>query len=460
MKELETAILNCIKNQRSYFNSGATLPIDFRITQLKKIKFLIAKHENELHQAIFNDFKKSKYENQLTEIFPIYHEIDNAIKNLKQWVKPQKVSTNLLNHPAKSYLIPEPLGLSLIISAWNFPFNLSFIPLVSSIAAGNTCILKPSELPKETSKIIAKIINANFDAHYIKVIEGGVSETTALINQRFDKIFFTGSPRVGKIINQAAAKHLTNITLELGGKNPVIFSDKASLKTGVKRLVWAKFLNAGQICVTADYVLVHQNVKNQFLKLAIREIQKSNFSIENHNFLQIIDDRNFDRLTALINNNKVAFGGVTDKENRYISPTIIDNIHLKDPIMQEEIFGPILPMITYKNLNEAFQIIKQYEKPLSAYLFSNDKKEKQRFLKEIPFGNGAINDVVMQLNNPKLPFGGVGNSGLGNYHGKYGFDCFSHTKGILDKSNLIELNLKYYGYNSLKVKIIKFLNRF
>lgn len=447
-----------VQNQRQFFNQNNTKSVDFRLEQLRKLKTLLLEHEDAMHDAIFKDFGKSKYENQLTEFFPLIDEINVAIKNLKKWTKPKNVATNILNFPAKSYLVPEPLGVSLVIGAWNFPYNLTLTPLVGSMAAGNTTILKPSELAQHTSAIMTKILNENFDSNYIHVIEGGIPETTALLNQRYDKIFFTGSPMVGKIVNKAAAEHLTNVTLELGGKNPAIFTKDAALKMSVKRMIWAKFVNSGQFCITTDYALVHKDIKDDFLKYAVEEIKKNNFSRDNHNYVQIINERNFDRVVNLIDPDKVFYGGNYNKDERYIEPTILHNVNLDDAVMQEEIFGPVLPVITYETLDEAFEIIKHFEKPLAAYLFSDSSTIKDRFLNEISFGSGAINDCVMQISNPNLPFGGVGHSGMGRYHGKYSFECFSHFKAILDKPTAIETNLKYYGYNEKKLKLVKLLS--
>ncbi len=454
----EQEIQDLVTAQRAYYNSNVTLPVEFRLKQLKKFRDLIRKHEDDLHAAIYKDFGKSKYDNQLTEIFPLYEELDIAIKNVRRWVQHRKVKTNLLNQPAKSYLVPEPLGVSLVIGAWNFPYNLSLIPVVGSMVAGNTTILKPSELPVETSKIMAKIINENFDKNYLHVVEGGIPETTAILKQRFDKVFFTGSPQVGKIVNQAAAAHLTSVTLELGGKNPALFTKDATIDVGVKRMVWAKFLNSGQLCLAPDYVLVHKDIKSKVLESIVTEIKKNDFSVENENFVRIINARNFDRVASLIDDSKVFFGGKTNREERLIEPTVLNNVSLDDAIMQDEIFGPIIPVIEYETIDEAFQIIKRFEKPLAAYLFSNDADIKNRFLTEIPFGSGGINEAVMQNNNSNLPFGGVGNSGMGRYHGKYSFENFSHFKAILDKANFFESDLKYYGHSDRQMKVIKTLS--
>ncbi len=451
----EPEIEQLVSNQRQYFRSNSTLPVAFRLEQLKKFRDLLRSHENELYEAIEKDFGKSKHHTQLTELFPLFEELEEAIKNVKKWAKPRRVPTNLLNQPGKSYIVPEPLGVTLVIGAWNFPYNLSLTPVVGSMVAGNTTVLKPSELPAETSRIMARIINENFDPNYLRVVEGGIPETTALLNQRWDKIFFTGSPQVGKIVNQAAAPHLTNVTLELGGKNPAIFAEDASVDVGVKRLVWAKFINSGQLCLAPDYILVHKSRKNEVLEHIVEEIEKHNYSVENGNFVRIINERNFDRVAALIDPNKVYYGGESDREERVIQPTVLHNVSPDDAVMQDEIFGPIIAVIDYETLDEAFDIVKSLEKPLAGYLFSNDKVTKERFLREIPFGSGAINDAVMQNTNTNLPFGGVGNSGMGRYHSEFSFECFSHLKPILEKSNLIELDLKYYGHSDKQMNLIR-----
>lgn len=454
----EQEIQALVENQRQYFRSNATLPVEFRIEQLEKFRDLIHRYEDELYAAIDKDFGKSKYHTQLTEIFPLFEELEIAIKNVRKWVKPRKVSTNLLNQPGKSYIVLEPLGVTLVIGAWNFPYNLSLVPVIGSMVAGNTTILKPSELPAETSRVMAKLINENFDPNYLRVVEGAIPETTALLNQRFDKIFFTGSPQVGRIVNKAAAPHLTNVTLELGGKNPALFAEDAAVDVGVKRLIWSKFVNSGQLCLAPDYVLVHKNIKDRVLERMVYEIKKHNYSVENKNFVRIINERNFDRVAALIDPDKVYYGGETNREERIIQPTVMHNVSVDDAVMQDEIFGPIIAVLEYETLDEAFEIIKSFEKPLAGYLFSNDKTTKQRFLSEIPFGSGAINDAVMQITNTNLPFGGVGNSGMGRYHGEYSFECFSHLKSILEKANFFESDLKYYGHSETQMKLIRALS--
>ncbi|MEM8972784.1 MAG: aldehyde dehydrogenase [Pseudomonadota bacterium] len=452
---VEDQIRGIVDNQKAYFRTKVTLPVEFRLEQLKKFEGLLRAHEQELYDAIYNDFGKSKHHTQLTEMFPLFEELELAIKHLKEWAKPRKVSTNLLNQPGKSYIVAEPLGTTLVIGAWNFPYNLSLIPVVGSMMAGNTTVLKPSELPAETSRIMAKIINENFDPGYLRVVEGAIPETTALLNQRWDKIFFTGSPQVGKIVNQAAAPHLTNVTLELGGKNPAIIAEDAPVDVSVKRLIWAKFINSGQLCLTPDYVLVHKSIKERVMERMVAEIEKHDYSVERGNFTRIINERNFDRVVGLIDPEKVYYGGDSNRDERVIQPTIVHNVSLDDPIMQDEIFGPIIAVLEYETLDEAFDIVRQLEKPLAGYLFSHDKETKARFLAEIPFGSGAINDAVMQNTNSNLPFGGVGNSGMGRYHGEYSLECFSHMKPVLEKIFDFEPDLKYYGHSDRQLNIIR-----
>lgn len=446
-----------ITSQKTFFNNGNTKPIAFRKEQLKKLKTLLQKNEKALDDAIYKDFKKSPFDNYTNELSLLYHDIDEAIHHLDYWAKTKKVSTNIVNFPSKSYIVPEPLGITLIIGAWNYPYQLSFAPAVAAIAAGNTVILKPSELPIHTSNLMAKLINDNFDPNFFKVIEGGIPETTELLNQNFDKIFFTGSVPVGKIVYQAAAKNLTPVTLELGGKSPAIIAPDCDLKMSAKRLIWAKYLNAGQTCIAPDYVYVHESIKDEFLKACKKEIEKAQYSFENGNYVQIINERNTLRLIALIEKEKIYHGGKFDVANRYIEPTILENISLSDEVMQDEIFGPILPVMTYKNIDEIIPIIKSKPKPLSCYVFTNDKKIKNKVLTEISFGNGAINESIMQVSNSNLPFGGVGDSGIGSYHGESGFKVFSHYKSILEKPNWLELNLKYSPRTKMKLKIAKFL---
>ena len=446
---------NILSDQRNLFNSQKTKNLKFRKMYLEKLKEVLLKNEELLYDSIYKDFGKSKFDTFTTEISFVLKDIDYFLKNLNSLAKPKKVRTNLANQLGSSKIYPEPLGCTLVIGAWNYPYQLSLSPVVAALAAGNTCILKPSEIAENTMKAMAKIINENFPKDYFYVAEGGIEETTEILKLKFDKIFFTGSPKVGQIIYEAAAKHLTPVTLELGGKSPAIVTSSANFEVAAKRIVWGKFLNAGQTCVAPDYILVDEKVKDSFLDSLQSYIQKFNYHSESENYTQIINQRNFDRLVNLIDQEKVYFGGKTDAAKRYIEPTIMHDVTWNDKVMQEEIFGPILPVLTFKNFNEALLQIAAYEKPLSAYLFSDNSEEKEEFTSKISFGGGCINDVVMHLSNDYLPFGGVGNSGIGNYHGKYGFDAFSHQKAVLDRATWGEPDLKYPPYTDKKLNWIK-----
>lgn len=444
-----------LQQQKTFFNTHATKDLNFRKAQLQKLKKVVKSNEKLLYDAIYQDFGKSEFETFGTEISFIYKDIDYYLKNLKSFAKPKNVLTNIVNQMASSKIVFEPLGNCLVIGAWNYPYQLTLTPVIAAIAAGNTCMIKPSELPENTMKAMAKLINENFDAQFLYVVEGGVEETTAILKLRFDKIFFTGSPRVGKIVYKAAAEHLTPVTLELGGKSPAFVTEKADLQIAARRIVWGKFINAGQTCVAPDYLYVAENIKEKFLKVLIQEIKKRNYTDNVDHYCKIINERNFDRLEKMIDHEKVVFGGETNREKRYISPTVLDNVTWEDLVMQEEIFGPILPILTYKNLETAMQTVVEGEKPLSAYLFSNDTKEQELFTEKLSFGGGCINDTLMHLSNDRLPFGGVGNSGIGHYHGKFGFIAFSHQKAILKKSNYLEPELKYPPYSDAKLNILK-----
>jgi aldehyde dehydrogenase (NAD+) len=453
-------IKNTIAGQQEFFNSNQTKDVRFRIGQLKKFKKILKENEEVLYKAIYEDFGKSKFETYVSELSLLYHEINHVVKNSKKWSQRKKVATGFANFPAKSYLIPEPLGMTLVIGAWNYPYQLSLVPAISSLAAGNTVILKPSELPSKTSRAMAQIINTHFSSDYFHVVEGGAEETLELLKYRFDKIFFTGSIAVGKKIYQAAAKHLTPVTLELGGKSPTFVLPDTNIKMTAKRIVWAKFLNSGQTCVAPDYILVAKSIEAKFLQALQHEIEiqhKSTAKNIDENYLKIINTHNFDRLKKQIDINKLYFGGKTNREERFISPTILHNVSFEDAIMQDEIFGPILPIVSYTNLDEAIKLVKARPKPLACYVYSKNRKTIAKLLKEISFGGGAINDSLMHLSNSNLPFGGVGLSGFGNYHGKAGFDTFSHYKSILDKPFWFESNLKYAPYSKRKMKIIKWL---
>jgi len=452
-------ISKTVNNQKNFFNSNATKVATLRIETLKKLKLILKENEEKLYTAIYTDFKKSEFETYLTELSLIYNELNDAIRNLKKWSKQKRVSTNLANFPAKSYIIPEPLGTILVISAWNYPYQLSLIAAISAIAAGNTVVIKPSEIPNNTSKVLAELINSNFDKNYLTVIEGGVETTTELLQQKWDKIFFTGSTNVGRIVYKAAADKLTPVTLELGGKSPTFIFKDCDIKLTAKRIVWAKFLNAGQTCIAPDYLLVEEEIKEKLL-VALKEELENTFPKKTEiqeNYVQIINERNFQRLTNLIPKDKIFYGGEHSAKTRIISPTLLDNISFDDNIMKEEIFGPILPIISFENLDSVIEKVKEREKPLTLYIYSKSKKIIQKILYEISFGGGAINESLVHISNPNLPFGGVGASGIGNYSSKAGFDAFTHYKSILHKSFLFEPNIKYTPFTKWKRQILKFL---
>ena len=444
-----------VQSQKDFFKTQQTKSLAFRKMYLEKLRNLIISNEVLLYEAISKDFGKSKFDTFTTEISFILNDIDYYLKNLKNLAKPKKVGTNLVNQLGSSKIHYDPLGCVLVIGAWNYPYQLSLSPIVAAMAAGNCGILKPSEIAGNTMKAMSKIINENFPSDYLYVYEGGIDETTALLQLKFDKIFFTGSTKVGKIIYKAAAEHLTPVVLELGGKSPAIVTQNANLEIAAKRIVWGKFLNAGQTCVAPDYLLVEENVQEQFLEMIRKCIKEFKYGPNAEQYTKIINQRNFQRLTHLIDKEKLYFGGSFNEETLYIEPTILNHVDWNDEVMQEEIFGPILPVISFKNYNIVLNAILELEKPLAAYLFTNNAEEKENFTKKLSFGGGCINDTVMHLSNDNLPFGGVGSSGIGSYHGKFGFEAFSHQKSILEKTTWGEPDIKYPPYSEKKLSWIK-----
>lgn len=450
-------IPSLVEKQRAYFNSNASKSVEFRIAQLKRLRTVLRENETAICETIHSDFQKSAFDCFLTEFLMVYDDLAVAIRHAARWSRARRVRTNLLNWPAKSFILPEPLGVNLVIGAWNYPIQLSLAPVIAAMAAGNTVILKPSELCSATSAITAKLINGNFAPEYFHVVEGGIPETTALLAQKFDKIFFTGSTAVGRIVYQAAARHLTPVTLELGGKSPAIVTPGCDLDAPAKRLVWAKFLNAGQTCIAPDYVLVHESVENEFIERVKREIAAADLSIASGNYVQIINERNAARIVGLIDPAKVAMGGGHRIEDRYIEPTLMTGVEWTDKIMAEEIFGPVLPILRYSDLDVAIAEIKSRPKPLSLYLFTGDRTTREKVLREVSFGGGCVNDAIMHISNGHLPFGGVGASGMGHYHGEAGFLAFSHQKSILAKPVWFEPQMKYHPHTPLKLKLLRWL---
>ncbi|MEH2079639.1 MAG: aldehyde dehydrogenase [Nostoc sp.] len=446
---------NIIQNQREFFQTGKTKDVTFRIEQLKHLKQAIIEHEQSIVEALQADLRKPEVETYLTEI-SVIKDIDYAIKHLQNWAKPQKaaISWDFFSYSARIY--PEPLGVVLIIGPWNYPFNLIISPLIGAIAAGNCAIIKPSEIASHTSDIIAKIIAKHFDPAYLAVIEGGVEASQKLLEEKFDHIFFTGGTAVGKIIMAAAAKYLTPVTLELGGKSPCIVDTDINLEHTVRRITWGKFINAGQTCIAPDYLLVNKTIKKDLidgLEKSLKEFYGEN-PVDSPDYARIISQKHFDRLVSFLKDGEVVIGGENQPSERYIAPTLIDNVSLEDSVMQEEIFGPILPMIEYTDIAEAIALINSRPKPLALYLFSQDKNLQKQVLQETSSGGVCINDTVMQVGVSSLPFGGVGDSGIGNYHGKASFDTFSHNKSVLRNSFWLDLKWRYAPYQG-KLPLIK-----
>ena len=453
-----TIIRDKFNNSKAFFNTHKTKNLKFRKQQLKLLSKNIKNHENELLDALYKDLGKSKVEAYATEIGMLLKSIKLMRKELKNWSKTKQTDTPLYLFPTKSYIKKEPYGTVLIIGPFNYPVQLVFEPLIGAIAAGNTAIVKPSELTPHVAIVIKDITEDTFDEAYVSVVEGGIEETQTLLSLPFDYMFFTGSEKVGKIVYEAAARKLIPVTLELGGKSPVIVDDTANIKVASERISFGKFTNAGQTCVAPDYILVQRKVKNDLikaLKKTITEFYGENIE-KSPDFGRIVNQKHFNRLNDLIQIHKdnVVFGGNSSKEDLYIEPTLLDNITNDNKIMKEEIFGPILPIITYDNFDEVLEIIQSKSKPLSLYLFSEDENMTHRVVEELSFGGGAINDTLMHLANPNLPFGGVGSSGIGQYHGKYSFDTFSHMKSYTFKSTRLESSLFFPPYKG-KFKYIK-----
>jgi aldehyde dehydrogenase (NAD+) len=434
--------------------------IGYRRETLKKLLYNIQKSEDLIVKALYDDFKKPEFEAVLTETNYVISELKDTIKNIKKWSKPKRVFPSLLNFPSTDYIYKEPYGRVLVISPWNYPFQLALCPLISAVAAGNRVVLKPSELTPHTSAVIAKIIQKTFHVNHVEVVEGGLDVSTQLLSQRWDYIFFTGSIAVGKIVAKAAAENLTPVTLELGGKNPCIIDESADLKLAAKRIVWGKFINAGQTCIAPDYVLIQKNMKINFISFLMEEITKAygNKMEKSPDFARIINTKNWLRLVSMIDPERVIFGGETDANKLYIAPTLIEEPNLDSPVMKEEIFGPILPILTYETETEIENVVSRYEKPLAFYIFSENKNFTNKLISTYSFGGGCINDTVVHFSNKRLPFGGVGHSGIGAYHGKLSFDIFSHHKGVVKKGNWLDLPMRYAPYKDKLASIKRLLD--
>lgn len=441
-------IQTVLKSQREYFQSGITKDLAYRADCLKELKSEIIKHEEDIIAAMYNDFKKPPFEVYATEIAMVLQEIKHTLKHLKSWARPFRVKTPYAQFPGKSYVYPEPYGTVLVIAPWNYPFLLAFAPVIGAVSAGNCVVLKPSEYAPNTSKVISGIIWESLPKELITVFEGDKRVSEELLTQRFDYIFFTGSTMVGKLVMQAAAKHLTPVTLELGGKSPCIVDEDADIALAARRIAWGKFVNAGQTCIAPDYILVSKKSKMELLERiqsCIKEFYGDD-PLGSPDYARIINKRHFERLKGLMDDKKVVIGGTANEDELYISPTVMEQMTWEDSVMQEEIFGPLLPVMEYDDLSEAISIILKQPRPLALYYFTSNRKNQQRVIKEIPCGGICINDTIMHASTPYLPFGGIGDSGMGSYHGRSGFDTFSHQKSVYRNSTGIDLPFRYPPY--------------
>lgn len=453
-------ISTIVQNQRNYFKLHKTKDIEFRKACLIRLKQELIKREKDIAAAMYKDFRKPEFETVMTETGIVQLELKLAISKLRSWARPRTVLPALLNFPSSCKVYKEPYGTVLLIAPWNYPFQLVFSPLIGAIAAGNTVVIKPSELSAHTSKVVSEIIAAVFDPGHVTVIEGEVAVAARLLRERWDYIFFTGSIAVGKIVAKAAAEHLTPVTLELGGKNPCIVDETANVALAARRIIWGKFINCGQTCIAPDYVLVHESVKSQFIEHCIKEI-KTNYGENAKNspdYSRIINQANFRNLLSLLQGQNLLTGGESDAGDLFIAPTLVDNPQRNSSLMQHEIFGPLLPIVSYATEQEIHDYIQSYEKPLALYVFSNHVHFIDRIIDKHSFGGGTVNDTIVHFANHRIPFGGVGHSGTGAYHGKHSFDTFSFTKGISTRYNWLDLPVRYAPYRD-KLKALKIFMR-
>lgn len=451
-----TEIKNVVNAQRKFFQTGATLPVKYRVEALKKLKANILANQNELYAAIQSDLGKSEFESFMCEVGMVLTELTYMIKHTKKFAKDVTKPTPLTNFPAHSFVKTSPYGNVLIMSPWNYPFLLTIEPLVDAIAAGNTAVVKPSAYSPATSAAMEKLLKETFPPEYVAVVTGGRAENACLLETKFDYIFFTGSQAVGKEVLRHAAEFLTPATLELGGKSPCIIDSSAKIKLAAKRFTWGKFLNCGQTCVAPDYILCHSSVKEQFIKELIKEIkaQLGEEPLANKDYGKIINQKHFERINGLINKDKVVFGGKSNPETMQIEPTIMDNVTWDDAVMGEEIFGPLVPILTFDSYDEIYATLNDKAKPLAFYLYTENRKQMKEFTSRFNFGGGCINDCIIHLATNNLGFGGCGESGMGAYHGKVGFDTFSTKKSIVDRKTFMDVFLRYQPFSGAKKKIL------
>ena len=446
-----------VQKQRTYYLDGKTFDISGRIQALHCLEQAILKYEDRLYEALQKDLGKSRAEAYMCEIGLTLPELRYLKRHVRSWSKDRRVRTPLAQFHAKSFTVQEPYGVVLVMSPWNYPVLLTLEPLAGALAAGNCCVVKPSAYSPETSKVIAEMIRESFPEEYVAVVEGGRAENQCLLEQKFDYIFFTGGVNVGKMVMEKASVHLTPVTLELGGKSPCIVDHTANLKLAAKRLVFGKYLNCGQTCVAPDYVLAERSIKEELLKYIKEEIkaQYGEDPLENPDYGKIINRKHFERILGLIDPNKLVYGGKADTELLRVEPTVLDGVAEEDAVMQEEIFGPIMPILTVDSMDEACTFVKSRPHPLALYLFTGDDGTEKRFLKEIPFGGGCVNDTIIHLATGEMGFGGVGNSGMGSYHGKKSFETFSHEKSIVKKFTWLDLPMRYQPYTLWKEKLVR-----
>lgn len=456
----EPSLQALFERQQHFFASGKTRKVEFRKEALKKLRAAILMHEDELYEALQKDLHKSPFESYASEIGFVLEELRFHLKKIGKWTRPKRVASSIVSFPAQAVLTYEPLGTVLIIAPWNYPFQLLMAPLIGAISAGNTAIVKPSEIAENTAEVMAKLINTSFEKEYIHVVTGGVDVSQALLKFKFDHIFFTGSPRVGKIVMQAAAKQMVPVTLELGGKSPCIVDETAPLSLTARRIIWGKLLNAGQTCIAPDYLLVHEKVKDKLLDALKKAIQKAYGpdARKSPDYPRIITPANVERLAVLIQDAKVVYGGTFDVNERYFEPTLLDEVTPDMPVMQQEIFGPVLPVLTFRETEEIVRFVNSRPRPLALYVFSQNKSFRKKIVKEIPAGGVTVNDTLMHIVSNRLPFGGVGNSGMGQYHGVYSFQTFSNAKPVVKRGNWLDVPIRYAPYGK-KLKILKFLMR-
>lgn len=454
----EQEINSLVTRQRKYFQTGATLPVSVRITALRGLYTAIVKYENEIHDALKKDLGKSGFESYMCETGLVLEEISYMLKHIRRFAGEKRVPTPLAQFHSRSFKKPSPYGVTLIMSPWNYPFMLTLSPLVDALAAGNTAVVKPSAYSPNTSEILRKILSQCFDPQYVAVVTGGRAENTCLLREHFDYIFFTGSQTVGKEVMRNAAEYLTPVTLELGGKSPCIVDQTADIRLAARRIVFGKYLNCGQTCVAPDYIYCHRSVKDSLVKEIQRQIQLQygEEPLHNPDYGKIINKKHFDRILGLIEEKKIVHGGNSDRDTLRIEPTVLDNVTFADPVMQEEIFGPLMPVLVFDNLDEAITRINAMPHPLALYFFTSDKAAAKDVTSRCGFGGGCINDTIIHLATTEMGFGGFGESGMGAYHGKTGFDTFSHYKSIVDKKTWIDLPMRYQPYRKMHEKMVRF----